>query len=351
MRTNSETFIRTGSSPGSLVIGGYDSAGLSSDNIQSTVIAAGRRSLPIWLRSLVITDSLIGTRSTPIAENGARMAIDSTVSQLWLPNSTCDALATALGLIFHEATGLYYLNETTHSRLVQLNPEFTFTISDESLNETTNIVLPYAAFDLMVGPPVYAGAVRYFPIRRSADELQNTLGRAFLQEAYLVVDWERKSFRVGQALHNDRKSRHIVPISAVPSPEHHPSGLSTGSIIGIAVGLSLGFILSLSVLFYIWWRRRRTQKAKRLTDTTVVAPLEDHEKETEVMEQRWSELHEESVYKTTPELHGEAVFSQAMSTPVHELMGDNTHAELEGPDTRRLVVQGLFRDSTTYQGT
>ena len=284
------------------------------------------------------------------------MAIDSTVAQLWLPVSICDALASALGLIFDDRTNLYLINETTHNRLVELNPELTFTISDEPANKTTNIVLPYAAFDLMNGPPLYTTTGRYFPIRRSTNELQNTLGRAFLQEAYLIVDWERKHFRVGQALHNIRDSRNIIPISPAPASTTHSSGLSTGSIIGIAVGLCLGFILVASIAFYFWWKRRRTQKTKRLTDSTLV-PVQEVEKDTDVKEQRWSELHDESVHKTTPELHGEAMFSQLMSTPVHELMGDHaqaTHggrAELEGPDARQLVVQPLFRDSMPYQGT
>ena len=98
------------------------------------------------------------------------LAIDSTVSQLWLPPALCDSLATALDLTFDPGTGLYRLSSKAHQRLVDSSPEFTFTIGANSTSRaTTDVVLPFSAFDLRLTPFIYNYTVPYFPIRRAAN--------------------------------------------------------------------------------------------------------------------------------------------------------------------------------------
>jgi hypothetical protein len=71
-----------------------------------------------------------------------------------------------------------------------------------------NITLPYDAFDLQLSYPylpntTYADPSKYyFPLRQAANETQYVLGRAFLQEAYLITDYERNNFSIHQAVHN-----------------------------------------------------------------------------------------------------------------------------------------------------
>ena len=48
-----------------------------------------------------------------------------------------------------------------------------------------DIVLPYASFDLLASYPRVLNATKYFPLKRAANESQYTLGRTFLQEAYV----------------------------------------------------------------------------------------------------------------------------------------------------------------------
>lgn len=65
---------------------------------------------------------------------------------------------------------------------------------------TINIDLPHSTFDLQAGYPIFANSTNYFLIRRAANESQYVIGRAFLQEAYLSVDWERSYFNISQAV-------------------------------------------------------------------------------------------------------------------------------------------------------
>ncbi|RAL66809.1 hypothetical protein DID88_007592 [Monilinia fructigena] len=61
-----------------------------------------------------------------------------------------------------------------------------------------NITLPYAAFDWWAEYPLVQNATRYFPLKRASDSSQITLGRVFLQEAYLIADYERSQFSIHQ---------------------------------------------------------------------------------------------------------------------------------------------------------
>jgi len=74
-----------------------------------------------------------------------------------------------------------------HTSLLSMNPNITFTLANTG-GQTLDIVLPYSAFDLTASFPVLANgtnSTNYFPIRRADNDTQYTLGRVFLQEAYV----------------------------------------------------------------------------------------------------------------------------------------------------------------------
>ena len=84
---------------------------------------------------------------------------------------------------------------------------FTFTIADlPGSSNAVDIKIPYAGFNLQLSFP-YPGlganlsspATNYFPLRIAANSTQYTIGRTFLQEAYLTVDYERRNFSISQA--------------------------------------------------------------------------------------------------------------------------------------------------------
>jgi hypothetical protein len=84
-----------------------------------------------------------------------------------------------------------------HDRLLTLNPSVSFSLgNDNNPANWVTITLPYAAFDLQVSHPFYTVRTNYFPIRRAKNSTQYTLGRTFLQEAYVIADYERANFSI-----------------------------------------------------------------------------------------------------------------------------------------------------------
>lgn len=93
------------------------------------------------------------------------------------------------------------------------------------------------------------------------------LGKVFLQEAYLVVDWERDVFELSQAVFSDPMPEpNIITIQPKNDTLHlhtsggpsSNSGLTPATIGGLAVGAML---LLMSIAFGLWFsRRKRKQK-------------------------------------------------------------------------------------------
>jgi hypothetical protein len=210
--------------------------------------------------------------------------IDSTVAEIWLPRSACVQFEQAFNLTFDPVTQLYLIDDAKHSALRHLSPNISFTLSPAppaNGGSTVTVTLPYAAFDLTARPPYrnLTSDSRYFPLRRAANDGQITLGRTFLQEAYLMVDWERQNFSVSQVAWIPNAEKKIVTI--VPPGGGSPSendatevvesapALSNGSIIGIAVSIFVvaTIIATLSLLLWRANRRKREEaKAKKIED-------------------------------------------------------------------------------------
>jgi hypothetical protein len=245
-----------------LVLGGYDQSRFTASNLSFSFASQDAEVLTVGVQSIVAEDTLIGTTSFTSGGNGHLSVIDSTVPHLWLPRAICDLMESALGLTYDNQSDLYLVNDTIHTQLQASKPTFTFKIGDKQFDDGngTNIQLPYAAFDLQVGWPIYSTNQNYFPIRRAANESQYVLGRTLLQEAYLVVDYERRNFTIGQATFPDPlPSARIITIKS-PSNSASNSGITTGAIIGIAVGAA-AVIIAL-VLGFLFWRRRTRNTVK-----------------------------------------------------------------------------------------
>ncbi|KAJ4342862.1 hypothetical protein N0V95_006802 [Ascochyta clinopodiicola] len=263
---------------GSLVLGGYDSTRFTpnANDFSFTFSSDPSKLLTVGVDSILATNTLKGTFSL---SSGAHFSvIDSTVAQLWLPTDICTQFEEAFGLTYDANTDLYLVNDTIHSNLTTLNPTVTLKLVN-SLQDTstkyTNIQLPYAAFDLQASYPFYTNATRYFPIRRAANDSQYVLGRTLLQEAYLIVDYERANFTVAQATFPDPlPAANVVTINPPRDEETNngSSSLSTGAIAGIAVGIALLLILlGLATFFFLRKRRQSTRKyelaATEVSDT------------------------------------------------------------------------------------
>lgn len=257
---------------GNLILGGYDSTRFKpNDNSFSFSFSTDpSKLLTVGVESIMATNSLKGTFSL---SSGAHFSvIDSTIPHLWLPTAICSQFEQAFGLTYDPHTDLYLVNDTIHQQLVSKNPTITVklvnSLQDTSTNYT-NIQLPYAAFDLQASYPYYPNATNYFPIRRAANDSQYALGRTLLQEAYLIVDYERANFTVSQAVFPDPlPAANIITITSKSSASHTrkaKAGLGTGATIGIAVGAAV-ILLLLAIFAFFFFRRRKTQKRYELAN-------------------------------------------------------------------------------------
>ena len=167
---------------GSLTLGGYDASRFTPNNLSFAFAPDNSRDVVVGIQSLIATDQDGKTHN--LLTSGIDAYIDSTVSQIWLPLSACEAFEEAFGLVWDTSSELYLVNDTLHSALLAQNASFSFTLGNTvSGGETIDIVLPYASFDLQATYPLVANSTRYFPLKRAVNETQYTLGRTFLQEA------------------------------------------------------------------------------------------------------------------------------------------------------------------------
>jgi hypothetical protein len=130
------------------------------------------------------------------------------------------------------------------------------------------------------------------------------LGRTFLQEAYLIVDWERGNFTVSPYKHQSTGQGVIAIPPVSDDGEHHTNGLRSGVIAGVVVGRLSGII---AVAIAAYFLRRRRKALRRMPDRDgTSSPFSEDKKDVDV-----SELSD----------MGTRV-AEASSAPIHELHQD-----------------------------
>lgn len=263
---------------GSLILGGYDSTRFkpNANPFSFSFSTDPSRLLTVGVESIMATNTLKGTFSL---SSGAHFSlIDSTVPHLWLPRQICDNFEQAFGLTYDPQTDLYVINSTMYAQLKAKNPTITIKLVNSLENTSsnyTNIVLPYAAFDLQASYPWYSNATNYFPIRRAANDTQYVLGRTLLQEAYLIVDYERANFSISQAVFPDPlPAANIVTITPGSNSTSNQqtttssSSLGTAAIAGIAAG-GAALLLIIGLAFFFFHRKRSSKKKYELANTQI----------------------------------------------------------------------------------
>ncbi|KAF7198069.1 hypothetical protein HII31_00425, partial [Pseudocercospora fuligena] len=108
-------------------------------------------------------------------------------------------------------------------------------------DSNTTVTFPFSgnvSRDLILSP---AGVdMRYFfPLKRANSSTKYTLGRAFLQAAYLSADYERKEFNLSQARFEAGVEEQIFAIRALDHTAGNTegrSGLRTRDYVGVACG-------------------------------------------------------------------------------------------------------------------
>jgi hypothetical protein len=239
---------------GSLTLGGYDASRFTQNNLNFSMGAD-------ISRDLLVAVQAITTGSTSLLTTPIFALIDSLVPHIWLPLSACQAFERAFGLTWNETAQLYLVNDTLHTALTNSNPTVRFTIGlDATGGDTVAIDMPYGSFDLVASPPLVAsGTSRFFPLRRADNDTQYTLGRAFLQNAYVIANYEYFNFSVKAAQYPSTSvSQRIVslPAKAGAAVQTKSSGLSTGAIVGIAIGAAAVILILAAIMFFVFRKRK-----------------------------------------------------------------------------------------------
>ncbi|KAL9596522.1 MAG: hypothetical protein Q9219_005743 [cf. Caloplaca sp. 3 TL-2023] len=312
---------------GSLTFGGSDVSRYNATSVSFNLAPDVARDLVVGIQS--ITSTYLNGSVTSLLPSPTLAFIDSTVPYLFLPEDACKAFETELGLVYNEENNLYFVDDSLHERLSVLNPQFTFTLGNDKLSKpTVDITLPYASFDLVATPPLRQNATSYFPLRRGAED-QITLGRAFLQEAYIIADYESRNFTVAQALFDDNAKSRIVPVpwNATSLPTETKQ-LSKDAIIGISTGSAFIMLLIVIAIVVFMIRRKRRHKTTPTEEARPDPPI-----------------HEVRPYSFVP--------TQEMGhQSVQELHNDTHYIELSnGEDSvgSRSEVNGLSNDTGALQ--
>ncbi len=270
--------------PASLTLGGFDADRFESNNMsfeldpnQNPVIAINQ--IVVNAAPLSTSNSTTGWQGNSNTLLGPAQAdlftIDSSTPFLWLPESVCLQFEKVLGLKYDDSLQLYTFakNAGQHEILVGWNLTFVFTLADlPGSRNSMSLTLPYAAFDLQLSYPYpglnitqYDPAVDYFPLRKATNSTQYTIGRAFLQETYLTVDYERNNFSISQAKFSidplNANNMNLIDIirpsnSTWSGPRLDPgSPLDNTKITAIAVGTFVA--VSVIVGLLLWYHRTR----------------------------------------------------------------------------------------------
>ncbi|KAG6991095.1 hypothetical protein G7Y79_00057g090770 [Physcia stellaris] len=260
---------------GSLTFGGYDASRFYDNGVSFKLAPDVTRDLVVGLQSIMSTFANGSIRS--LLPSPILSFIDSTQPFIYLPVESCRSFEEAFGLVWNETYEVYWVDYDLHQKLLSVNPNITFGIGNtEKGGPTVEIVLPYASFDLQAMPPAAPNSTRLFPLRRAANSSQYTLGRTFMQEAYVITDYERSNFSVSQARFADGVPNNLVTIhSATLSPSSNSTSLNppatppesqrshkTINVASIATAVVV-FILIIAGAIYAYIRRRSRRLRKQ----------------------------------------------------------------------------------------
>ncbi|KAL8640474.1 MAG: hypothetical protein Q9228_002615 [Teloschistes exilis] len=260
----------------SLTLGGYDQSRFISNNVTFQISNNESSVLRASILSINASQTLGGAMD--LLSKNITALVTSDLPYLALPDTVCKQFETAFGLIWDSSRELYLVNDTVHGQLRTLNPSIVFSFG-QSTAQSVNITVPYQAFDLQVTQPIAENGTNYFPLRRSANATQYTLGRAFLQEAYLRVDYDQSTFSLSQAQFNNQSDIVTVDHARGGSATNTPTAqtgrahLSHGAIAGIAIGSSVAVVLFLSLIFFLLRRFRRRRQAETIDPADISGPF------------------------------------------------------------------------------
>lgn len=248
---------------------------------------------------------------------------------LALPNSTCAAIMKDLPVTYNAKYGLYFWNVDApqYTRIINSPTYLSFTFrASESITANLTINVPFRLLDMTLEAPLIKEPTTYFPCQPPQRGNQHSLGRAFLQAAFIGVDWSRggKWFLAQAPGPNTSSTPSAAPYpdifsnsssssnkwsdtwegywtplaeitnsSAPKTPSTQNTGpsetarakatsstLTTGAKVGIGIG-SAAFVGIMILIFCLLRRRRRVRKVSALPSSTPISTSPQAELENE----------------------------------------------------------------------
>ncbi|KAI1415522.1 acid protease [Hypoxylon sp. FL1857] len=308
--------------PGSFYFGGYDQNRIVGDvltyqddytkdiTLKDVGIKVIDGSSPWKFESL---GGLLASGNSSITSGGLQVSVDGCSPYLSLPKSTCDALAENLPVTYNQGLGLYYWNtdDPKYTQIVNSASVLEFVFAGGSNTQNVSISVPFRHLNLTLTAPLVDNPTQYFPCYTGPSK-KYTLGRAFLQDAFVGANWGTKSWWLAQAPGPNIPSPSVVeladgdstikassndwkeswtgswtaltpdevdssatvsaPSATVSQPATEPSsGLSTGAQAGIGVGVGIVGLGIIGAIAFFFLRRRKAAPSDGTASDTAYA--------------------------------------------------------------------------------
>ena len=326
---------------GSLVLGGYDRSRMASTGLSFNMTSKANNTLIVGIPSILYNpDQDVDPRTSSFTANnnhGFLANIDSTIPHLMLPDEICDRFQERFRLTYDQTLNQYTVNSSAHEWNRRQNATVTFKITEDARENDAfvNIKLPYAAFDLQTSTFTGEDTKNYFPIKKSKNGIY-VLGRTFLQEAYIIVDYERANFTVAPASNpnllpkEDLKVIYNMTYTLGKGTSSSGDSLTPGAIAGTVVGIVFAFVI-VGVTAFCWWsKRKNNREAERYPHRTL--QIEPMLAGQEIKYRRVSELTGSNLPSSpkTP-VAGYFTTDHKSIPPISEMSPDSLPVELYSP--------------------
>jgi hypothetical protein len=283
----------------SLTIGGFDSSRLHKGTLRQ-----GDRTSTLSPDDTVLPNNLSFSLRSYMRESKDRMNtfqrtwlenfnIDTSRVDSMLPEEFCVGFDSFLGLKRDNATQFLLVDADNHRRLWQRNPALFLEVSlgrtNDYYKDPVIFHFSYRELALNISGPLFPSNSMYIPIRCGAAGQPLTLGRAFMQKAYIIVT-EGKWY-IGRAMINPTAKPNIVPVKSNTFVENwetyggsssgsynsemkssHALWLTGNAIVGIA--LASIFVFAAACLGMACWARKRHRDRTNAEMAKVIAALQ-----------------------------------------------------------------------------
>ncbi|KAI1817800.1 acid protease [Poronia punctata] len=303
--------------PMSLTLGGYDENRFEPHDIKFSLNSTTRQPQAL-IRAITATvadfEQAPGNWSASSIElssfnESVTALIDSSTPYLWLPEELCDRFADALDLKWNETFELYLFPDLDNLQRYKSAPDLSFTFTLSSADNQNNLGTPLdmpgivnitvsanafiqsIQYPFQGQVPYGSGAIPYFPLKRTENGSRPIIGRSFLQEAYIITNYETSKFSLHKARFPDNPLRN-TSIQTIPTSPNSPypgpplvkdegNYMTKNEIAGIVVGALVASIVIVTIFVLVRRRKRpkdevnenETEEDKRYSTTEPESPV------------------------------------------------------------------------------